>query len=90
MAESGLFMASAVMMGWIGTMELAAHGIALQLTALAFMFHVGMSQAATVRAGGAFGRGDRAELAQVGRAAVLVAGGVVGGMLAEAVGRRWS
>lgn len=72
-SESGLFMASAIMMGWIGTMELAAHGIALQLTALTFMFHVGMSQAATVRAGGAYGRRDRAELRQVGRAAIAVA-----------------
>lgn len=72
-SESGLFMASAIMMGWIGTMELAAHGIALQLTALTFMFHVGMSQAATVRAGGAYGRGNAAELRQVGRAAIAVA-----------------
>ncbi|MBL4812377.1 MAG: MATE family efflux transporter, partial [Rhodobacteraceae bacterium] len=51
LAESGLFTGSAIMMGWIGETELAAHGIALQLTALAFMFHVGMSQAATVQAG---------------------------------------
>lgn len=56
--EGGLFQASALMMGWIGTMELAAHGIALEVTALAFMVHLGLSNAATVRVGRAMGRGD--------------------------------
>ncbi|MDR7125798.1 MATE family efflux transporter [Pseudotabrizicola sp. 4114] len=51
LAESGLFQASALMMGWIGTVELAAHGIALEITALAFMVHVGLSNAVTVRTG---------------------------------------
>lgn len=62
LAETALFSASAVMMGWIGELELAAHGIALQLAALMFMFHIGMSQAATIRAGGALGRRDQDEL----------------------------
>ena len=51
LAESGLFQASALMMGWIGTVELAAHGIALEITALTFMVHVGLSNAVTVRTG---------------------------------------
>lgn len=59
LAEGGLFNASALMMGWIGTVELAAHGIALELAALAFMVHLGLSQAATVRAGRARGRDPR-------------------------------
>ncbi|MWD28022.1 MATE family efflux transporter [Aquicoccus sp. SCR17] len=75
LAESAMFSASAVMMGWIGALELAAHGIALQLTALAFMFHVGMSQAATIRAGGQYGRSDLAALARGARAAYAVAFG---------------
>lgn len=58
LAEVGLFSASAVMMGWLGTIALAAHGIALQLASLTFMVHIGFSQAATVRAGRALGRGD--------------------------------
>lgn len=59
-AEGGLFVGSNVMMGWIGTRELAAHGIALQLASLTFMLHLGMSNAATVRVGQAKGRGDAA------------------------------
>jgi MATE family multidrug resistance protein len=58
LAESGLFTGSSIMMGWLGEVELAAHGIALQLTAVMFMFHVGMSNAATIRIGSHFGRRD--------------------------------
>ncbi len=57
-AEGGLFVASNVMMGWIGTMELAAHGIALQITSATFMVHMGLSNAATVRVGQMMGRSD--------------------------------
>lgn len=59
-AEGGLFVASNIMMGWIGTAELAAHGIALQITSITFMAHLGLSNAATVRVGQAKGRGDAA------------------------------
>ncbi len=58
LAESGLFHASAIMMGWIGTVELAAHGIALEITALTFMVHMGLSSAVTVRTGRFYGSGD--------------------------------
>lgn len=62
LAEGGLFTASNIMVGWVGTVELAAHGIALQWASLAFIIHVALSQAATVRAGQAFGRRDGGEL----------------------------
>ena len=58
LSEVGLFSAAAIMMGWIGTVPLAAHGIVLQITAMSFMIHLGLSQAATVRAGQALGRDD--------------------------------
>lgn len=57
-AEGGLFQASVLMMGMIGTVELAAHGIAMQVASITFMVHVGLSSAATVRTGRALGRGD--------------------------------
>ncbi|MPQ92493.1 MATE family efflux transporter [Thioclava sp. JE_KL1] len=57
-AEGSMFQASALMMGWIGTIELAAHGIALQVSSITFMVHVGLSNAATVRAGRAHGKRD--------------------------------
>lgn len=57
-AEGGLFQASAIMMGWVGTAQLAAHGIALEAAAVAFMIHVGLSSAATIRIAGFAGAGD--------------------------------
>lgn len=62
LAESGMFHASALMMGWIGTVELAAHGIALEITALTFMVHVGLANAVTVRTGRFHGAGDIAAM----------------------------
>ncbi len=64
LAEVGLFSASSIMMGWLGTVTLAAHGIALQLASLAFMIHLGLSNAATVRAGNAMGRKDADHMAR--------------------------
>ncbi len=62
LAESGLFAASALMMGVLGRLELAAHGVVLQLAALTFMIHMGLAQAGTVRAGQALARNNRAAL----------------------------
>ena len=64
LSEVGLFAASAVMMGWLGTVALAAHGIALQLASITFMVHLGIINVATIRAGNAYGRRDPAHLAR--------------------------
>jgi len=76
LAESGLFQASALMMGWIGTVELAAHGIALEVAALTFMLHVGLSSAATIRVAGFHGQGDGAALRLAAKVALAISFGV--------------
>lgn len=77
LAEGGMFNASALMMGWIGPVALASHGIALELSALTFMLHVGLSSAVTVRTGAFFGAGNYAAMRLGARMAIVVAGGVV-------------
>lgn len=72
LAEAGLFSASTVVMGWIGTLELAAHGIALQIVSAFFMVHIGLSNAATVRAGRALGRKDEVGLRKGALAITLI------------------
>ncbi|WP_238369726.1 MATE family efflux transporter [Heliomarina baculiformis] len=62
--EVSLFAASSVMMGWLGTVTLAAHGIVITVAAAAFMVHLGLSNVATIRAGNAYGRGDRGHMAR--------------------------
>lgn len=72
LAEGGMFQASALMMGWIGTVELASHGIALQAAALTFMVHLGLANATTVRTAHAAGAGDHAGLRLGGKVAIAL------------------
>lgn len=72
LAETGLFSAASVMMGWIGVIALAAHGIALQLASLTFMAHLGLSHAVTIRIGNAAGRQDRDAMVDVTKAGVWI------------------
>ena len=58
LAEVGLFTAAALLMGRLGTDEVAAHAIALQCASMAFMVPLGLGIAATVRVGTAYGRSD--------------------------------
>jgi len=76
LAEVGLFAASTAMMGWLGKLPLAAHGIALQVSSVVFMVHLGLSNAATVRAGQAFGRGDGEGLRAGARVVLAMSGAV--------------
>jgi multidrug resistance protein, MATE family len=82
-AEAGLFSATSIMVGWLGTIPLAAHGIALQLASIAFMIPLGFSSAATVRVGIAHGRDDWTGLQRAGWSAVglAVAIGVVAALV---------
>lgn len=75
LAEVGLFSGAAVLMGWLGTFELAAHGIAIQIASATFLVHMGLSNAATVRAGRAYGRHDEAELRRGGLVAMAISAG---------------
>jgi MATE family multidrug resistance protein len=70
--EYGLFGAAALLMGLISTTALAAHQIALQVTAILFMVPLGISMAATVRVGHAVGRNDASAVKRAGFVAVLL------------------
>ncbi|WP_295810494.1 MATE family efflux transporter [uncultured Nitratireductor sp.] len=53
--EVTIFNAAALLMGLISAPALAAHAIAIQIASISFMVPMGLSQAATVRVGRAFG-----------------------------------
>jgi MATE family multidrug resistance protein len=72
LSEVSLFAASAMMMGWLGTIPLAAHGVAITLAGLTFMVHLGLSNAATIRAGNAYGRGDRIHMAMGAKVVIVM------------------
>lgn len=64
--EAGAFAASALMMGWLGTLPLAAHQIALGCESLAFMVPLGLSLAVSLRISKALGAGRREALRPIG------------------------
>ena len=71
--ELGIFAATGVLMGVLGTREMAAHQIAINLASFSFMVPLGVGAAAAVRVGHAAGAGDR-EGARTGASAALVLG----------------
>lgn len=73
--EAGLFAMTALMIGTIGTAELAAHQIAIQCAAYAFMVPMGIGIAASVRVGQAIGRKDVLGAQRAGYVAILLAVG---------------
>ena len=86
--EYGLFGAAALLMGLISTTALAAHQIALQITAILFMVPFGIGMAATVRVGHAVGRNDAAAVKRAGFVATLLGIVLVAAMtLAVILGR---
>jgi MATE family multidrug resistance protein len=56
--EFGAFALVALMMGWLGTMSMAGHQVAINLASLTFMVPLGVADAASVLVGQAVGRRD--------------------------------
>ena len=64
--EAGVFSAVALMMGWLGTVALAAHQIAIGCASLGFMFPLGLSMAVSLRISRARGEGRTDALRAIG------------------------
>jgi MATE family multidrug resistance protein len=56
--EFGAFATIALLMGWLGVVQVAAHQVAINLASQTFMVAIGISSAAAVVVGHAVGRGD--------------------------------
>ncbi|HEX3866483.1 MAG TPA: MATE family efflux transporter, partial [Gemmatimonadaceae bacterium] len=69
--EVGAFGAIGLLMGVLGTVQMAAHQIAITLASLTFMVPVGVATAAAVRVGRAIGAGDDARARAAIRAAYM-------------------
>ena len=83
--EALLFTGSNVLMGYIGKVELAAHGIVLLWLNIALMVPVGVSQAAMARVASLLGQGDRETMRQaviVSLVAGTAISTIIGGLLA--------
>ena len=78
--EVTIFNAAVFLMGLIGEASIAAHAVALQIAAFSFMVPLGLSQAATVRVGLAFGRGDKEGIGRAGWTAFALGTGFMAAM----------
>ncbi len=56
--EGGLFVGTALLIGTLGPLPVAAHQVAMNYAGLMYMVPVGLSGAITVRVGNSIGRGD--------------------------------
>ncbi len=70
MMEVGAFAFSAVMIGWLGSEQLAAHQIAISLASISYMIILGISTAGTIRVGNALGRKDFKQIKRAGLSAL--------------------
>lgn len=71
--EVTAFSFAAIMVGWMGTYELAAHQIANSLSHLSFMLATGIGAAATIRVAHQFGAGLPHDAFMAGKASVHMA-----------------
>ena len=69
--EFGAFAFVALMMGWMGTLPMAGHQVAINLASLTFMVPLGVADAASILVGHAVGRGDVPGTRGAARAALL-------------------
>jgi len=76
--EAGAFTAAALLMGWLGTVPLAAHQIALSCAAFTFMFPLGLAMAVSIRMSQALGAGRRAALRRIGFSALGASTAIMG------------
>jgi len=90
MMEYGMFSSAALLMGLISTTALAAHQVALQVTATLFMVPYGISMAATVRVGHAIGRNDPGAVKRAGLVAILLGIVLVAGFTLAVIAGRFA
>ena len=70
--EYGAFYAAALLMGVLGTTQIAAHQIAINLASFTFMVPLGVSTATAVLVGQAIGAGDEARARRVAVAGIAL------------------
>jgi len=70
--EGSLFIVTALLIGRLGELPVAAHQIAINVASLCFMVPFGVAEATTVRVGHALGRGDGDGVRRAARAGYVI------------------
>ncbi len=75
--EVSSFSFAAIMIGWIGSKELAAHQIALNLASVTYMIILGIAAAGTIRVANAYGKRNTDMIRRAGFTALVLAATVM-------------
>jgi MATE family multidrug resistance protein len=75
--EVGAFSFAVIMVGWLGTNQLAAHQIAISLASISFMAVLGISVAGSIRVGNAVGMKNIDETRRAGFTALLLGAAIM-------------
>ena len=75
--EVGAFSFAVIMIGWLGTNQLAAHQIAINLASITFMVVLGISAAGGIRVGNKVGKKDVVEVRKAGFTAVIMGASIM-------------
>lgn len=75
--EVGAFSFAVIMVGWLGTNQLAAHQIAINLASISFMCALGVSAAGSIRVGNAVGRKSITETRRAGFTAIFISASIM-------------
>lgn len=70
--EVAAFAGAAIIIGWYGEFELAAHNIAINIASVTYMVATGISAAGSILVGDAVGRNNQADLMRSGKAALIM------------------
>jgi MATE family multidrug resistance protein len=77
--EVGAFAAAAIIIGWYGKLELAAHQVAINIASVTYMIATGISAGGSIAVGDALGRKHKQDLLKSGRAALIMGTVFMGG-----------
>lgn len=70
--EVGAFAGAAIIIGWIGKEQQAAHQVAINVASTTYMIALGISAAGSIAVGDAYGRKNKTDIARNGKAALLM------------------
>lgn len=71
--EIGAFAFAVIMIGWLGTDQLAAHQIAINLASISFMVVLGLSMSGGIRVGNAVGKQNIRQVRRAGFTSLVIA-----------------
>lgn len=70
--EMGAFATAAIIIGWFGAYQLAAHQVAINIASVTYMIATGISAGGSIAVGDALGRKNKPDLLKAGRAALVL------------------